>query len=72
MPDQAQTARSLSTIKTELEYLAASGLLSTPQLESIMAQLPVRITSPTFLIMALYIIGNKDGKTWLEMHAILM
>lgn len=42
MPDPAQINRSLGTIKTELEYLANSGVLSPPQLQSIQAQLPVR------------------------------
>ena len=41
MPDPAQINRSLGTIKTELEYLANSGVLSPPQLQSIQAQLPV-------------------------------
>ncbi|CAN9335296.1 unnamed protein product [Alternaria alternata] len=40
MPDPAQINRSLGTIKTELEYLANSGVLSPPQLQSIQAQLP--------------------------------
>lgn len=42
MPDVAQVNRSLSTIRTELEYLRDAGILSPPQLQSIMAQLPVR------------------------------
>lgn len=41
MPDTAQVNRSLSTIRTELEYLREAGVLSPPQLQSIMAQLPV-------------------------------
>ena len=41
MPDSAQINRSLSTIKTELEFLQASHVLSPPQFQSIMAQLPV-------------------------------
>ncbi|PZD46901.1 hypothetical protein A1F97_00455 [Pyrenophora tritici-repentis] len=40
MPDPAQISRSLGTIRTELEYLASSGVLSPPQLQSIQAQLP--------------------------------
>jgi len=40
MPDVAQVNRSLSTVRTELEYLRDSGVLSPPQLQSIMAQLP--------------------------------
>jgi hypothetical protein len=42
MPDPAQINRSLSTIRTELEFLQASNVLSGPQFQSIMAQLPVR------------------------------
>ena len=45
MPDPAQINRSISTIKTELEYLVSSGVLSPPQLQSIQAQLPVCISS---------------------------
>jgi hypothetical protein len=41
MPDPAQVNRSLSTIRTELEYLRDAGVLYPPQLQSIMAQLPV-------------------------------
>ncbi|KAI4946711.1 hypothetical protein J4E91_006882 [Alternaria rosae] len=40
MPDAAQINRSISTIKTELEYLVSSGVLAPPQLQSIQAQLP--------------------------------
>ncbi|KAH6663476.1 hypothetical protein B0J14DRAFT_609071 [Halenospora varia] len=40
MPDPAQINRSLSTIRTELEFLQASNVLSPPQFQSIMAQLP--------------------------------
>ncbi|KAI9744251.1 MAG: hypothetical protein M1818_002403 [Claussenomyces sp. TS43310] len=40
MPDTAQVNRSLSTIRTELEYLRDAGVLAPPQLQSIMAQLP--------------------------------
>ena len=43
MPDAAQINRSISTIKTELEYLVSSGVLAAPQLQSIQAQLPVRL-----------------------------
>jgi hypothetical protein len=43
MSDPAQINRSLGTIRTELEYLAAAGVLSPPQLKSIQAQLPVRL-----------------------------
>lgn len=41
MPDTAQVNRSLSTIRTELEYLRDAGVLLPTQLQSIMAQLPV-------------------------------
>jgi hypothetical protein len=41
MSDPAQINRSLGTIRTELEYLAAAGVLSPPQFQSIQAQLPV-------------------------------
>jgi len=40
MPDAAQINRSLSSIRTELEFLQASNVLSPPQFQSIMAQLP--------------------------------
>lgn len=43
MPDAASINRSLSTIRTELEFLQASNVLSGPQFQSIMAQLPVRL-----------------------------
>jgi len=46
MPDAAQINRSLSTIRTELEFLQASNVLSPPQLQSILAQLPVCPFSP--------------------------
>lgn len=54
MPDNAGVSRSVSTIRTELEYLQNSGILSPPQLQSIMAQLPVSVslllvTNPSFL-----------------------
>jgi hypothetical protein len=49
MPDPAQINRSLGTIKTELEYLANSGVLSPPQLQSIQAQLPVSFSFNLFL-----------------------
>jgi hypothetical protein len=48
MPDPAQINRSLGTIKTELEYLANSGVLSPPQLQSIQAQLPVSFSLTCF------------------------
>jgi hypothetical protein len=40
MPEPAQINRSLSTVRTELEFLRDSGVLLPQQLESIMAQLP--------------------------------
>lgn len=40
MPDAAQINRSISTIRTELEFLQASNVLSGPQFQSILAQLP--------------------------------
>lgn len=40
--DPAAANRSLSTIRTELEYLRDSGLLNPAQFQSIMTQLPVR------------------------------
>lgn len=41
MPDAASINRSLSSIRTELEFLQASGVLNPQQFQSIMAQLPV-------------------------------
>jgi hypothetical protein len=41
MADKAGINRSLNTIRTELEYLRDSGVVSPPQFQSIMAQLPV-------------------------------
>lgn len=41
MPESAQINRSLSAIRTELEFLLASNVLSQPQMQSILAQLPV-------------------------------
>ncbi|KAE9993921.1 hypothetical protein EG327_002545 [Venturia inaequalis] len=40
MPEPAQVNRSLSTVRTELEFLRDSGVLLPQQLDSIMAQLP--------------------------------
>ncbi len=48
MPDAAQINRSISTIKTELEYLSQAGVLSPPQVQSIAAQLPVSLCSISF------------------------
>ena len=44
MGDAAAANRSLSTIRTELEYLRESGMLRPEQYESITNQLPVRPT----------------------------
>ncbi len=41
--EPAAANRSLSTIRTELEFLRDSGLLNPAQFQSIMNQLPVRI-----------------------------
>ena len=41
MADKAAVNRSLNTVRTELEYLRDSGVLSPPQFNSIVAQLPV-------------------------------
>jgi len=54
MPDTAQLNRSISTIRTELEFLRDSGVLSPQQLDSILAQLPV---SMQLLLLFL----NKTG-----------
>ncbi|KAK4693088.1 hypothetical protein P7C71_g4242, partial [Lecanoromycetidae sp. Uapishka_2] len=40
MGDKAGINRSLNTVRTELEYLRDSGVVSYPQFQSIMAQLP--------------------------------
>ena len=48
MGDKAGINRSLSTIRTELEYLRDSGVVSPPQFQSIMAQLPVKTLFPPF------------------------
>lgn len=45
--DHAQVNRSLSTIRTELEFLRDAGFLSPPQFASIMAQLPGANGSPS-------------------------
>lgn len=52
MPDTAQVNRSLSTIRTELEYLRDAGVLSPPQLQSIMAQLPVSTPASPCLVLS--------------------
>lgn len=59
MPDAAQVNRSLSTIRTELEYLRDAGILSQPQLQSIQAQLPVsaRFLKPSLCFFSWLLIG---------------
>jgi hypothetical protein len=53
--DPAQINRSLGTIRTELEFLVNSGLLSAPQHQSIQAQLPVCLPlSPIFLCLLFF------------------
>lgn len=46
--EPAAANRSLSTIRTELEFLRDSGLLRPEQYQSIMSQLPVRTNLPSF------------------------
>ncbi|CAN9135144.1 unnamed protein product [Alternaria alternata] len=60
MPDPAQINRSLGTIKTELEYLANSGVLSPPQLQSIQAQLPQPNGQPSQYIDPKYVNGGNQ------------
>jgi hypothetical protein len=60
MPDAAQINRSLGTIKTELEYLASSGVLSPPQLQSIQAQLPQSNGQPSQYIDPKYVSGGNQ------------
>ncbi|KAH8803626.1 hypothetical protein F5884DRAFT_682707 [Xylogone sp. PMI_703] len=47
MPDPAQINRSLSTIRTELEFLRDSGVLNPAQFQSISAQLPQHGGAPS-------------------------
>lgn len=49
MTDKASATRSLSTIRTELEYLRDSSILAPAQFQSIMAQLPVPLPPPPLL-----------------------
>jgi hypothetical protein len=60
MSDPAQINRSLSTIRTELEYLASSGVLAPPQLQSIQAQLPNPNGQPSQYIDPRYVSGNQQ------------
>lgn len=45
--EPAAANRSLSTVRTELEYLRESGLLNQAQYQSIVTQLPVRTFHPS-------------------------
>ncbi|RFU30135.1 hypothetical protein B7463_g6199, partial [Scytalidium lignicola] len=47
MPDPAQINHSLSTIRTELEFLRDSGVLNPAQFQSINAQLPQHGGAPS-------------------------
>lgn len=58
MSDPALINRSLSTIRTELEFLANSGVLNGPQLQSIEAQLP-RNGQPSQYVDPRYVKGNE-------------
>jgi hypothetical protein len=48
--DPAQINRSSGTIRTELEFLVNSGMLSPPQFQSIQAQLPVCLLSLSLVL----------------------
>ncbi|KAL6711804.1 hypothetical protein ACN47E_002847 [Coniothyrium glycines] len=79
MSDPAQINRSLGTIRTELEYLASSGVLSPPQLQSIQAQLPhLRLTihpkqpngQPSHYVDPRYVAGaNQFNPAWVAQQA---
>ncbi|KAF1840536.1 uncharacterized protein K460DRAFT_371734 [Cucurbitaria berberidis CBS 394.84] len=60
MPDPAQINRSLGTLRTELEYLAAAGVLSPPQLQSIAAQLPQPNGQPSPYVDPRYVSGANQ------------
>ncbi|CAJ2508292.1 Uu.00g094780.m01.CDS01 [Anthostomella pinea] len=60
MPDAAQVNRSLGTIRTELEFLTSSGVLSPPQLQSIQAQLPQPNGQPSQCIDPRYAQGQQQ------------
>ncbi|MCJ1474182.1 hypothetical protein MMC13_002840 [Lambiella insularis] len=47
MPDLASINRSLSTVRTELQYLRDSGVLNPAQYDSISAQLPQQGGAPS-------------------------
>ncbi|KAL5113467.1 hypothetical protein ACEQ8H_008659 [Pleosporales sp. CAS-2024a] len=60
MPDAAQINRSLSTIRTELEFLVSSGVLSPPQFQSIQAQLPQQNGQPSPYADPRYVSGANQ------------
>lgn len=60
MPEPAQINRSLSTIRTELEFLQQSGVLSGPQFQSIMAQLPGQNGAPSQYIDTKFAPGSQQ------------
>ncbi|KAH4056873.1 hypothetical protein HBH70_137530 [Parastagonospora nodorum] len=59
MSDPAQVTRSLSTIRTELDFLASSGILLPPQYQSIQAQLPQN-GQPSGYIDPKYVSGGNQ------------
>ncbi|KAL2050056.1 hypothetical protein ABVK25_009664 [Lepraria finkii] len=59
MADKAGINRSLSTIRTELEYLRDSGVVNPPQFQSIMAQLPQQAGVPSQYIDPHYAQGGN-------------
>ncbi|KAF2083936.1 hypothetical protein K490DRAFT_60017 [Saccharata proteae CBS 121410] len=59
MGDAPQTNRSLNTIRTELEYLRDSGVLSPPQYQSISAQLPQHGGAPSQYVDPYYQSGGQ-------------
>ncbi|KAF2118128.1 hypothetical protein BDV96DRAFT_643387 [Lophiotrema nucula] len=72
MPDQAGITRSLNAIHNELEYLASSGALSPPQLQSIQAQLPQPNGNgqPSPYVDAKYVSGgNQFNPAWVAQQA---
>ncbi|MDI1492216.1 MAG: hypothetical protein OHK93_003428 [Ramalina farinacea] len=60
MPDTAAINRSLSTCRTELEYLRDSGVLSPPQFQSIIAQLPQSGGAPSQYVDPRYAQGSNN------------
>jgi hypothetical protein len=64
MPEPAQINRSLSTIRTELEFLLASNVLSQPQMQSIMAVLssfPILLSSVIVILRNCRLRHVRDG-----------